>query len=322
MNVRVSAPSTPVSAPPVQSASMAPLGPETDISADFPFESKYVEVLGSTMHYVDVGEGEPILFIHGNPASSYLWRNIIPHLRGQGRCIALDLIGMGKSDHPDIDYTYDDQYRYLSAFIEALGIGSNLTLVIHDWGSMLGFRWANEHAECVRGIGFMEAMVRPLSYADLPGSLKIGMRVMRTRPFNWLMVGVANMFLRQVLPDLTYRPMDPEVLAHYRAPFPTVASRRAVRRFPVEVPFDGDPAHNYRTVTSYIDWIAGTEVPMLLLHGDDGVAIKADEVAWLREQVANLEVVDLGPGKHFLQETHPRRIGTELSRWFAALPPR
>ncbi len=113
------------------------------ISAAFPFESKYVDVHGSKMRYVDVGEGDPILFLHGNPVSSYLWRNIIPHLSGQGRCIAVDLIGMGKSDHPDIAYRYDDHYRYLSGFIDAVGIGSNVTLVIHDWGSALGFRWAH-----------------------------------------------------------------------------------------------------------------------------------------------------------------------------------
>jgi len=291
----------------------------TPISAAFPFASNYVEVRGSKMHYVDVGEGDPILFIHGNPASSYLWRNILPHLQDQGRCIALDLIGMGKSDRPDIGYTYDDQSAYLAGFIDALGLGDKVTLVIHDWGSMLGFRWASENPERVRGIAFMEAMVRPLSYADLPGSLKVGMRVMRNPFFNWLLVGAGNVFLRSVLPDLTHRKMSPEVLASYRADYPTVASRQAVRMFPREVPFDGFPARSYDLVTGYIDWIARTDVPMLLLHGDDGVAIKSDEVAWLRDHVTNLDVVDLGPGKHFLQETHPARIGSELSRWFARI---
>lgn len=271
------------------------------------------------MHYVEAGEGAPIVFIHGNPASSYLWRNILPHVQGQGRCIALDLIGMGKSDRPDIEFTYDDHSAYLEGFIDALGLGDDITLVIHDWGSMLGFRWASDHPDRVRAIAFMEAMVRPLSYADLPGSLKVGMRVMRNPLFNWLLVGVGNVFLRSMLPSLTHREMSPEVLAHYRADYPTVASRKAVRRFPREVPFDRVPARSYELVTGYIDWIAHTEVPMLLLHGDDGVAIKAPEVAWLREHVTNLDVVDLGHGKHFLQETHPERIGSAISRWFANL---
>jgi len=289
------------------------------VPAAFPFTSHYVDVLGSRMHYIDEGEGDPILFIHGNPASSYLWRNVIPHLAGQGRCVALDLIGMGRSDKPDIAYTYDDQSRYLAAFIDALGIGENLTLVIHDWGSMLGFRWASENPDRVRAVAFMEAMVRPLSYADLPGSLKVGMRVMRNPFFNWLLVGVGNVFLRQMIHELTFRPMAPEVRDQWKAPFPTVASRKAVRMFPREVPFDGVPARSYELVTGYIDWIASTDVPMLMLHGDDGVAIKADEIAWLRAHVTHLDVVDLGPGKHFLQETHPDAIGVAVSRWFADL---
>lgn len=297
-----------------------PLGTmEPTPSSAFPFQSKYIDVLGSRMHYVEEGEGEPVLFLHGNPMSSYLWRNIIPHVSGQARCIAVDLIGMGRSDHPPIGYTYDEQYRYVRAFIEELGIGENLTLVIHDWGSGLGFRWAHEHDDQVRAIAFMDAMIRPMSYADLPGSLKIAMRLMRTGPFNWLMVGVANVFLRTLIQDLTHRELAPEVLAHYRAHYPTVASRRAVRQWPREVPFDGQPANNYRTVTAYVDWLTRTEIPKLLLHGDEGVAIKAPQIAWCREQLSNLDVVDLGPGKHFLQETHPHAIGRALSAWYGSL---
>lgn len=292
---------------------------QREISAALPYASRFVDVHGSKMHYIDVGEGDPIVFIHGNPASLYLWRNIIPHLQDQGRCIALDLIGMGKSGRPDIGYTYDDHSRYLDGFIDALGLGDNITLVIHDWGSMLGFRWASENAHRVRAIAFMESMVRPLSYADLPGGLKVGMRVMRNPLFNWLLVGVGNVFLTQMLPTLTHRKMSPEVLANYRADYPTVASRKAVRMFPRQVPFDGYPARSYDIVTGYIDWITKTDVPMLMLHGDDGVAIKAPEVQWLKDTVTNLDVVDLGHGKHFLQETHPERIGSEISRWFARL---
>ncbi len=289
------------------------------ISSDFPYASKFVEVFGSKMHYIDVGEGEPILFLHGNPTSSYLWRNIIPHVSDQARCIAVDLIGMGKSDHPAIPYRYDDQYRYLSAFIDTLGIGSNLTLCIHDWGSGLGFRWAHEHADDVRAIAFMEAMIRPLSYADLPKSLQMAMRMMRTDVFNWLMVGVANLFLRKLLPDLTYQKMAPEALAHYRSAYPTVASRRAVRQWPKEVPFDGQPADNYAVVMAFRAWLTETNIPKLLFYADDGVAIKEPEVAWCRQHLSNLEVVDLGHGKHFLQETHPHTIGQELARWFGSL---
>jgi haloalkane dehalogenase len=294
-------------------------GASNEISSSFPYESNFVDVLGSKMHYVEQGEGETVLFIHGNPTSSYLWRNVIPHVSGQARCIALDLIGMGKSDHPDISYTYDEQYRYLSAFIDALGIGENLTLVIHDWGSGLGFRWAADHPDQVRAVAFMEAMVKPMSYADLPGSLKMAMRMMRSEPFNWLMVGAANMFLKKLLPDLIHAELSPEAHAYYRSAFPTVASRKPVRQWPKEVPFDGHPANNHQTILGYIEWLKATPVPKLLFLGDDGVAIKAAEAQWCRDTLSNLKVVDLGTGKHFLQETHPHEIGAEISSWYADL---
>jgi haloalkane dehalogenase len=294
--------------------------PDTqEISAAFPFESKYVTVDGSKMHYIDVGEGDPILFLHGSPTSSYLWRNIIPHLSAQGRCIAVDLIGMGKSDHPDIPYRYDDQYRYLCGFIDALGIGSNLTLVIHDWGSGLGFRWAHEHQHNVRAIAFMEGMIRAMSLDDMPGSLRMAFRMMRAPGTGWLMISVANIFPKKMLPDLTYATISPEALAYYRSAFPTIASRRALRQWPREVPLDGKPADNAAVVEAYRPWLTETEIPKLLFFGNAGVAIKEAEVAWCRENLSNLTVVDLGDAIHFVQETHPETIGTELSEWYAEI---
>ena len=290
-----------------------------EISAAFPFESKFIDVHGSKMHYIDVGEGDPILFVHGNPTSSYLWRNIIPHVSGQARCVAVDLIGMGKSDHPDIPYRYDDHYRYLSSFIDALGIGSNLTLVIHDWGSALGFRWAHEHEQDVRAIAFMEAMIRGLSLDDMPGSLRMAFRMMRAPGSGWLMVSAGNIFLRKMLPDLTYQKMSPEALAYYRSAFPTIASRKPVLQWPREVPLDGAPADNTSVVENYRLWLTETEVPKLLFYGNAGISIKEAEVVWCRENLSNLDIVDLGNAIHFVQETHPDTIGTELSRWYAGL---
>lgn len=289
------------------------------ISAAFPFESKYLTVDGSRMHYVDVGEGDPILFLHGAPTSSYLWRNIIPYLSGQARCVAVDLIGMGKSDHPDIPYRYDDHYRYLSKFIDALGIGSNLTLVLHDWGSGLGFRWAYDHQQDVRAIAFMEAMIRVLSLDDMPGSLRMGMRMMRAPGTGWLMINAGNIFLRKMLPDLTYATISSEALAYYRSAFPTIASRDSLRGWPRELPLDGVPADNAAVVEAYVEWLTRTDVPKLLFHGNAGVAIKDAEVAWCRANLSNLDIIDLGDAIHFVQETHPDHIGTELSRWYAGL---
>jgi haloalkane dehalogenase len=289
------------------------------ISAAFPFESNFVDVHGSKMHYIDVGEGDPILFLHGAPTSSYLWRNIVPHLSGQGRCIAVDLIGMGQSDHPDIPYRYDDQYRYLSGFIDALGIGSNLTLVIHDWGSGLGFRWAYDHQHDVKAIAFMEGMIRGLSIDDMPGSLRMAMRMMRAPVTGWLMISVANLFMKKMLPDLTYATLSPEALEYYRSAYPTIASRKPIRQWPREVPLDGVPADNAAVVEAYREWLTRTDIPMLLFYGNAGVAIKEPEVAWCREQIANIDIVDLGDAIHFVQETHPETIGSELSKWYARL---
>ena len=289
------------------------------ISAAFPFESKYVEVLGSKMHYIEEGEGDPILFLHGNPTSSYLWRNIIPHLIGQGRCIAPDLIGMGKSDHPDIPYRYDDHYRYVSGFIEALGIGSNLTLVIHDWGSGLGFRWAHENESSVKAIAFMEAMIAPLTWEKMPADFRLAFRLMRSPGIGWLMIAVANMFIKKMLPDATHRKISPEAQAYYASAFSSIASRKSVRQWPMEVPISGKPADNVAVIQAYNAWLTQTQLPKILFHGSPGAIITPPDVAWCRDNLANLHTVDIGDGIHFIQEDNPDLIGAELSKWHAAL---
>jgi haloalkane dehalogenase len=292
---------------------------DTTPTDDFRFESKYVEVLGSQMHYIDVGEGRPIVFLHGNPMSNYLWRNIIPHLQGGARCIAPDLIGMGKSDHPDIAYTYDDQYRYLCAFLDRMDLGDDVTLVIHDWGSGLGLRWAADHPERMRAIAFMEAMVNPLSLKRMPAQLRVMFPLMRTKLFEFLMIRVLNLFLRVMIQDLTHGRISKQALAHYRAHYPTIRSRQAVEQWPREVPLDGKPPANYAVQMNFRRWLQDADIPKLMLHGDEGVAIQAEEIRWCRDELSNIRVVDLGPGKHFLQETHPERIGQELARWFGEL---
>jgi len=176
----------------------------TEISPKFPFESKYLTINGSKMHYIDIGEGDPILFLHGNPTSNFLWRNVIPHIQGKGRCIAPDLIGMRKSDKPDIDYRMEDHYDYLEKFIEQLGL-KNITLVLHDWGSGLGFHYANLHRDNIKAIAFMEAMYRPLKWRNIPKKQRLPFRMMRTRFFGWLLAGVANIFVKKMIPDTITR---------------------------------------------------------------------------------------------------------------------
>jgi haloalkane dehalogenase len=180
----------------------------------------------------------------------------------------------------------------------------------------LGFRWAHDHENGVKAIAFMEAMIRGLSLDDMPGSLRMAMRMMRAPGIGWLLISVGNIFLKKMLPDLTYREMSPEALAYYRSAFPTIASRKAVREWPRELSLDGDPADNAAIVADYRQWLTRTEVPKLLFYGNAGVAIKDAEVAWCRENLSNLETVDLGDAIHFVQETHPETIGAELSKWY------
>jgi len=193
------------------------------ISAEFPFESRFVEVNGHNIHYVEKGEGKPILFIHGNPTSSYLWRNIIPHAAAHGRAIALDLIGMGKSDKPDLDYRFADHVPYVEGFIEELGL-EDVTLVIHDWGSALGFHYASRHSENIRGIAFMEAVIRPMRWSQFPADFKAGFKLMRTPIIGWLMISGLNMFVNKILPSAVVRDLTDVEMKHYRAPYPTPSS--------------------------------------------------------------------------------------------------
>ncbi|TCL08106.1 haloalkane dehalogenase [Shimia isoporae] len=290
------------------------------ISAEFPFESRFVDVNGSRIHYVDEGEGDPVLFIHGNPTSSYLWRNIIPHTVPHGRAIALDLIGMGKSDKPDLGYRFADHVPYLDGFIEALGL-KNITLVIHDWGSALGFHYAHRHPDNIRGIAFMEGVIRPMTWSGFPPDFRTGFKMMRTTGLGWLMISGANVFVNKILPSAIVRDLSAEEMVHYRAPYPTAKSRKPVRVWPTEIPIDGSPSDVHDIVAAYSAWLGETDVPMLLFFGSPGGTIRADGVQWCRDTIRNLRVVDVGAGIHFIQEDNPHLIGRELANWLQELVP-
>lgn len=288
------------------------------ISADFPFESKFIDVHGSRMHYVEEGEGRPIVFLHGNPTSSYIWRNIIPYLVPYGRCIAPDLIGMGKSDRPDSQYRFVDHYRYVEGFIEALKL-ENITFVLHDWGSGLGFHYLAQHEDKVRALAFMEAIVKPISWADFPPGPRIGFKLFRTPVIGWWMLSVMNMFLRGILPQMTVRKLSSAEMQSYISPFPTIASRKPVRQWPCEIPADGEPADMQKLVSAFSQKLQESPLPKLLLYANPGAVINADAVEWCRRNLKNLEVVELGKGLHYLQEDHPHAIGEALAAWYKRL---
>ncbi len=288
------------------------------ISADFPFESKYVEILGSKIHYIDEGSGDPILFLHGNPTSSYLWRNVIPYLVPHGRCIALDLIGMGKSDKPDIDYRFIDHSKYVEGFIEKLDL-SDLTLVIHDWGSALGFHYAMRHESNIKGIAFMEAMMKTFTWKGFPSDFKIAMKLFRASGIGWFMISVMNLFLTQMLPKATGRKLSAEEKDFYRTPYKTIKSRKPVRQWPLEIPIDGQPSDTYEMISNYSQKLQESDLPKILFFANPGTAIDAKMLDWCKQNIKNLKTVDIGEGLHFIQEDNPHLIGEELAKWYQDL---
>ena len=288
------------------------------ISAEFPFSSKYIDIHGSKMHYIDEGKGETVLFLHGNPTSNYLWRNIIPYLSNNARCIAPDLIGMGKSDKPNIPYKFIDQYKYLNAFIEKLEL-KNVTLIIHDWGSALGFHYAFEHQENIRGIAFMEGIYKTAKWDYLPKAMKKGFKMMRTPFLGWFMVSVGNIFIKKLLPSSIIRKLTKKELDTYAKPYPTISSRKPLRVWPTEIPFDGTPENTHQIVSSYHNWLKQTELPKLLLYAEPGLLIRKKDVLWIKDNFPNTEAVSVGKGLHFIQEDSPDAIGTELAKWYQTI---
>lgn len=287
------------------------------ISAAPRYTKSKTSVLGKTMAYVDVGEGDPIVFLHGNPTSSFLWRNVIPHLEGLGRCIALDLIGMGDSDKLDESgpgsYRFVEHRDYVAALLEELGVTSNVTLVIHDWGSALGFDWANHHRDAVRGIAYMEAIVAPIAWADFPESVAPVFQAFRS-PAGDAMVLDQNVFVEQILPGAVLRALSEQELAEYRRPFAEPGeSRRPTLTWPRELPIDGEPADVVKIVTDYAEWMNSCDVPKLLISADPGAIMVGKALEFCR-QWPNQEEVCV-KGSHFVQEDSPDEIGQAVARW-------
>ena len=278
-------------------------------------EKKSIRIKGVRMSYIEQGQGEPILFLHGNPTWSYLWRDVMPHLRNQGRCIAPDLIGMGHSDKPRISYRFEDHYTFLKGFIEELGL-EGITLVLHDWGSALGFHYALENQGNIKGIAFMEAFIRPWRWSRLKPLYRLGFRLLRYPLTGELMIYAFNAFLKVIMPRLIIRKLKPAEERNYKEPFRKWRHRKPMLVWAREIPINGKPSGTYRIISHYSQWLQQTPMPKLLLYANPGAMIDGPAVEWCHRHLTNLETHCIGEGKHFLQEDHPHAIGQYLEQWY------
>jgi len=280
-------------------------------------EKKIIEVNGKQMAYVEAGSGDPIVFQHGNPTSSYLWRNIIPHLSDQGRCIAVDLIGMGDSDKLDDSgpesYRYVEHRDYLFATWEALGVKDRVTLVIHDWGSALGFDWACQHPDSVLGIAYMEAIVRPITWDNWPEAAKAVFQGFRSDAGE-AMVLEKNIFVERVLPGSVMRELTDEEMTVYRRPYLNPGEdRRPTLTWPRQIPIEGEPADVHDIVAGYSQWLQESELPKLFVNAEPGAILGDEQREFCRGMKNQTEVTV--PGNHFLQEDSPHEIGEAIAIW-------
>lgn len=288
---------------------------EENISAEFPYESRFIDVKGSRMHYVEEGAGRPILLVHGNPTSSYLWRNIIPHLKNEGRVIAVDLIGMGKSDKPELDYVFADHVEYLSGFVQAMGL-TDVTLVLHDWGGGVGTDYAVRNLKNVRGIVYMEAVMKPMSWEAANAAEKYLFGRLRDPEDGHQIAAVDNFFVEKMLPMMSGREFSAEEMRAYREPFPTVASRKPVAQWPREIPFiEEGPERNVTRMGENYERLQAAATPLLLLYAKPGVIVKDAFLEELKSDLPRMETVFVGSGLHYIQEAQPTKIGTEIAAW-------
>jgi haloalkane dehalogenase len=281
------------------------------ISAADAYERHRIALLETEISYVDTGAGEPVVFLHGNPTSSYLWRNVIPHVEGLGRCLAPDLVGMGDSGAaPDGSYRFVDHARYLDAWFEALGL-TNVTLVVHDWGSALGFYWAYRHPERVRGIAYMEAVVRPLTWEEWRDESRQIFQDLRSEAGEE-MVLEKNLFIEGILPSAVLRDLTEEEMNVYRRPYLEPGeSRRPTLTWPRELPINGEPEDVVSIVDDYSKWLAQSDVPKLFVNAEPGAILTGSQREFCRTWPNQEEVTVRGV--HFVQEDSPHEIGEAVA---------
>jgi haloalkane dehalogenase len=285
------------------------------IPAELGYEKKRANVEGREMAYIEAGSGDPIVFLHGNPTSSYLWRNVIPHLEELGRCIAPDMIGMGNSQKLDDSgpdsYRFVEHRKYLYGLLEQLGVGENTVLVAHDWGGGFAFHWAQRNPDAVQGIAYMETIIQPLSWDDWPEAARGVFQGFRS-PAGEGMVLEKNIFIEAVLPRSILRTLSDAEMDTYRAPYLEAGeSRRPTLTWPRELPIDGEPDDVHQIVADYAHWLSKTDIPKLLVCGDPGSIMTGARLDFARSLKNQREVTV--KGAHFIQEDSPDEIGAAVA---------
>ena len=291
---------------------------QESISAQDSHPRRRIAAGGTEISYVDTGDGDPIVFLHGNPTSSYLWRNVIPHLSPVGRCLAPDLMGMGESgSSPNGSYRFTDHSAVLDGWFDAMDLTSGVTLVVHDWGSALGFHWAKRNPERVKGLVYMEAIVRPVTWEEWPDAARQVFQGFRS-PAGEEMVLEKNVFVERVLPGSVLRGLTEEEMEVYRRPYlETGESRRPTLTWPREIPIEGEPANVVKIVSDYGEWMASSEVPKLFINAEPGAILTGPQREFCRTWPNQQEVTV--KGIHFIQEDSPDEIGRAIAGWYRSL---
>ena len=283
---------------------------------------QYKTVNGKQMAYHESGSGDDVVvFLHGNPTSSYLWRNVVPHVSGQARCVVPDLIGQGDSDKLDNpgpgSYTFVEHREYLDGLLDQLDLGDNITFVIHDWGSGLGFDWANRHRDRVAGIAYMEAIVRPVTWEEWPEAARGIFQGMRSEAGEKIVLE-KNLFIEGILPSSIIRTLEEVEMAEYRRPFADGGEdRRPTLTWPRQIPVEGEPAEVVEIVQSYADWLSTSDLPKLFINADPGSILIGDQREFARTWPNQTEVTV--SGLHFIQEDSPDEIGSAIAEWMTGL---
>ena len=286
------------------------------------FEKHFKVVNGKRLAYIEEGHGDPIVLLHGNPTSSYLWRNVIPELMASGRVIAPDLIGQGDSEKLSVSegpgrYTFEVAYEYLAGLLSELDAEQNVVLVGHDWGSALGFHWARNHPDLVRGIAYMEALVSPVEWSEWPEAARGIFQGFRSKKGEDLVLS-RNLFVEAVLPNSIIRKLTDEEMDHYRAPFSTPDDRQPTLNWPRQIPIDGEPVEMVELVTEYGRWLEqSVTLPKLFINAEPGSILVGRQREYCRTWPHQKEVTV--PGKHFIQEDSPSEIGQAIAEWLKGL---